>query len=398
MATIPAITGDEVVQSIEYENYYRQRWQTRLARLSPEQQRHLLGLEALRPWPFDLGQLADWLLVSRTELEAARQEIEGLGSSEAIRPLRAEHAQPPAAWLKRHLIEAGKIDPHPATFKRAICNAVDPWLPWLIGGSLRVSGTYWWGRRNAMRPIVERIELDFPNLPPSLEGFRLLHISDFHIDGFQGLSDVVVQLLENQTFDLAVFTGDYRFHIEGCDAKVYPDMQRIVSAIDSRLGIYGSLGNHDHAEFVPRLEDLGIRMLVNESAELRHNDQSFWLLGVDDSHDYDCADLHEAAQGVPLEEFKILLAHAPELMEEAAMYQVQLCLGGHTHGGQICLPNGTPIIFNARCDREYGSGLWKYQDLHGYTSRGIGTSICNVRFFCPPEITVFELKRGEFDV
>jgi hypothetical protein len=84
--------------------------------------------------------------------------------------------------------------------------------------------------------------------------------------------------------------------------------------------------------------------------------------------------------------------HTPELVDEAAAAGVDLYLCGHTHGGQICLPWIGPIIVNANCPRRYARGLWRHRHMQGYTSPGVGTSGVPVRFFCPPEIGVIELR------
>jgi predicted MPP superfamily phosphohydrolase len=140
------------------------------------------------------------------------------------------------------------------------------------------------------------------------------------------------------------------------------------------------------------LERMGIRMLINEGLELRHNQDSLWLIGVDDPHYYGCDDLPGALRGIPPEAFKILLVHTPELIKEAEACGVDLYLCGHTHGGQVCLPLIGPIIANTNCPRQYTRGIWKYKNLQGYTSPGVGTSGVPVRFFCPPEIGLIELR------
>ncbi|MCK7581816.1 MAG: hypothetical protein MZV65_43480 [Chromatiales bacterium] len=69
-------------------------------------------------------------------------------------------------------------------------------------------------------------------------------------------------------------------------------------------------------------------------------------------------------------------------------------LCGHTHGGQICLPGGFPLTWDARCPRRLAAGAWRHGALLGYTSVGAGTSVVNARLNCPPEITVHTLTVG----
>jgi hypothetical protein len=69
-------------------------------------------------------------------------------------------------------------------------------------------------------------------------------------------------------------------------------------------------------------------------------------------------------------------------------------LCGHTHGGQICLPGGYPLTWDARCPRRLAAGAWSYGGMAGYTSVGAGSSVVNARLNCLPEITIHRLCRG----
>ncbi len=116
-------------------------------------------------------------------------------------------------------------------------------------------------------------------------------------------------------------------------------------------------------------------------------------MGVDDPHYYETDNLEKAMTGVSDDTFSILLAHSPEITRQAAYAGVDVYLCGHTHGGQICLPGGQPLIANSRCPHNQCKGAWKYDTMQGYTSRGVGTSSVDVRFNCPPEITIHTLRR-----
>lgn len=259
---------------------------------------------------------------------------------------------------------------------------------------LKAAGLYKVGLTNSLSPEIRQITLQYPSLPYAFDGFRLLHLSDFHIDGVDGLAETLVPLLRKINVDLCVFTGDYRFEDRGLCHAVYPRMRKVIDAISAKHGIWGILGNHDSAEIAYGLEALGVHMLVNESAEIRLNGDALWLAGVDDPFDYHCADLNAALEGVPRDAFKILLAHAPEIYESAAAQGVHLYLTGHTHAGQIRLPMIGSLKHNSHCPKEFSYGLWKYLEMYGYTTSGIGCSSVPVRFHCPPEIGVIELKRG----
>jgi uncharacterized protein len=159
--------------------------------------------------------------------------------------------------------------------------------------------------------------------------------------------------------------------------------------------VYGVLGNHDTVCMVPGMEEMGIRMLLNESETIIRGDQRIHLAGIDDAHYYRVDNIEKAASDFPHDAFSILLSHTPEVYRQAAHADFNLLLSGHTHGGQICLPGSIPITLDSVLPRHMGSGPWRYQNLIGYTSVGAGTVIVPVRLNCYPEITLHHLTCTE---
>ena len=191
-------------------------------------------------------------------------------------------------------------------------------------------------------------------------------------------------MLPDINYDLCVLTGDYRAETFGAYEPALAGMEKICSIL--KRPIYGVLGNHDTIRMVPGLEDMGIRMLLNENHAIKRGDQQIYLAGIDDAHFYRVDNIEKAASGIPVGEFSILLSHTPEVLHQQASYaDFSLLLGGHTHGGQICLPGRIPITLDSVLPRHIGSGSWKYRDMVGYTSAGAGSSIVPARFNCPPE-------------
>ncbi len=268
------------------------------------------------------------------------------------------------------------------------------WMRPLLKFGLSATGLYRRGKQNAVEPQVRTLHLNFPNLPSSFENYTVLHISDFHVDGVPGLTEALKRLLPTLSADLCLVTGDYRFEDRGPCDRVYPLMQQILESISTPDGAYGILGNHDIAEIALRLDPMGLRMLVNEAVEIRRGHQSIWLAGVDDPFDYRCDDLPGTLQTVPVDAFKILMAHSPELYDSAAESGIDLYLCGHTHAGQIRFPLVGSLRNNAECPKEYASGHWQHERMHGHTSAGIGCSALPIRFNCPPEVTLIHLHRS----
>jgi len=123
---------------------------------------------------------------------------------------------------------------------------------------LQITGLYQRGLANALHPIVRHLRLELPNLPPSLDGFRILHLSDLHIDGIDGLAEALADRLAALPVDVCVLTGDYRFEVHGsCDA-IYPRMRTVLSSVNARYGVVGILGNHDCADMAAGLQNVGV--------------------------------------------------------------------------------------------------------------------------------------------
>jgi uncharacterized protein len=268
-------------------------------------------------------------------------------------------------------------------------------IPRLLKIGLNATGLYARGVKNALAPVVRTLCLDFDNLPAAFNGFQILHLSDFHIDGNSALADRLVSAIRGLKPDLCVFTGDYRFESRGPSDGVYPLMRSIICSITSKHGVFGILGNHDAAEIAFALEDMGVRMLVNEAVAIGKGSTPLWLAGVDDPFDYRCDDLPGALSPVPPQGFKILLAHTPDLYEEAANRAVDLYLCGHTHAGQIRFPLIGALHHNSKTPRTYAYGHWKRKQMHGYTTAGVGCSALPVRFNCSPEVALIELRSSD---
>jgi hypothetical protein len=234
-------------------------------------------------------------------------------------------------------------------------------------------------------------------LPPAFDGFQILHLSDLHIDGVDGLTETLAPVLGALRPDVCVMTGDYRFEDDGPTDGVYPRMRSIVSSISAKRGIFAILGNHDVSEIAFALDEMGIQMLVNEAIEISQGGASLWLAGLDDSFDYRCDDLPGTLESVPPSAFKILLSHSPDLYVEAAKRDIQVYLCGHTHAGQIRLPKIGSLRHNSPCPKGFSYGYWTHGGMQGYTSPGIGCSALPVRYNCPPEIVVIELRHSSSD-
>jgi hypothetical protein len=255
---------------------------------------------------------------------------------------------------------------------------------------LRLTGLYGRGHRNTEQIRTRHNNIQLSGLSASVSGFTVLHISDMHADMNPGPMLRLIEILNELKYDICVLTGDFRGETFGPYDQALEGIAQVRQHIKGP--VYGVLGNHDSIRMVPAMEEMGIRMLLNESETLVCGDQRIHLAGIDDAHYYRADDIPGVAPALPHGELSILLSHTPEIYQKAAQAGFKVLLSGHTHGGQICLPGSIPITLDAALPRRMGAGAWQYNGMAGYTSTGVGSCIVPVRFNCPPEITLHHLQ------
>ncbi len=263
-------------------------------------------------------------------------------------------------------------------------------LLWIFQLFLKLTGVYKKGFANAKNIEIKNVTLIFEDLPPAFNGFKILHISDLHIGAIEGLEDILIRIIRPLSFDLCVITGDFRLDTTGSFGQVIPAMKKLLETVHPEYGVLAVLGNHDTYKIVEFLEPSGMRFLLNETINIEKENQRLRITGTDDTFYYYTDMAMHALEDTP-GEFSIALSHTSELSDVAAENHYKLYLCGHTHGGQICLPGGIPVISHQKGNRERVRGFWQHNGMTGYTSPGAGVSGIPLRFNCPPEITVFEL-------
>ncbi len=256
---------------------------------------------------------------------------------------------------------------------------------------LVLKATFLWNRgmRNALDVRVVERELCLPELPAALDGFRILHLSDLHLDFHPDFAVRLAAVVAPLQVDVCMITGDFRHMTYGPHEPVLAAMEPLMQALSAP--VYGILGNHDPLEILQPLEEMGITMLMNEGLHVGEGARSFFLAGVDDPHYYRAHDLGKASADAG-DGFRILLSHSTEPFREARDLGYHVMLSGHTHGGQICLPAGLFRLNNARSPRHMVQGHWSAGSLQGYTSSGAGCVGVPVRFNCPAEVVIQTLR------
>lgn len=248
-------------------------------------------------------------------------------------------------------------------------------------------------------PDVTRRTLMFPDLPPGLDGLRLLHLSDVHA-GIHMEQDKMEELVAQANAlgaDLIVQTGD----MIDIDPDYIPPYVRAFRELRAPLGVVTVLGNHDRytgeAAVIRGVRDAGQVFVRNGAHVIERRGAALALVGIDDPRNWKADDpqphdIDLALRRTPPGAFKILLAHRPGAFDGAAQRGLPLTLAGHIHGGQIYLPvvGWSP----GRLITKYVMGHFRQGASQLYVSRGIGVVGVPIRVFVPPEIALLELRRA----
>ena len=238
---------------------------------------------------------------------------------------------------------------------------------------------------------VERHPVYLRRLPPALDGLKIVHLSDIHHSGFTGREQIerAVEAANSLRPDLVALTGDYISH----ERQYAAPCAEMLGKLRARRGVYAVLGNHDNWVDAPLITDLfqlaGIHVLNNEGLRFEDRGASFWLAGVNDTM-VGLEDLPLALAGSRADELKLLLAHNPVILRRAARAGVDLVLAGHTHGGQVTWRSERSA--SGRVRRRILRGLGRRGGTQIYVTRGVGTVVLPVRYGCPPEVSLLELR------
>lgn len=256
------------------------------------------------------------------------------------------------------------------------------------------------------RITVEEVEIKSAKLPEAFNNYRIVQLSDFHIGTYASSPITVERIVERVNSihpDLVVFTGD----LVNSAASEIDGFKDMLSRIKAKDGVYSVLGNHDYCLYrvykypdspekqlskVIRTEgEIGWRMLHNEAIQIKRDNDSIAIIGVDNAGGGmfpDKSDLSKAVAGLPANEFKILLSHDPSHWRREVLLKsdIDLMLAGHTHAMQFRIGNWSPSKWSYP---EWG-GLYKEGERMLYVSTGIGENIA-FRFGAWPQIVDIRL-------
>ena len=271
--------------------------------------------------------------------------------------------------------------------------APDPTRRRMIAGGLAcvAAGVAAKGVYDGVRlPDVVEVELEFPDLPPAFDGYRIVQLSDLHVSAAARTDRTagIVRMVNALKPDLVAITGDF---VDGTAERRRADVAPLAD-LRAADGVVGCTGNHEYYSgwgvWRGVLRELGVRVLENERVLLRRGNDTLAVIGENDPVSHD-SDIRAVAAMAPEGAFRILLAHRPTRLEEHAAYGVRLQLSGHTHGGAVLGIDR----FVARANEGHVRGLYREHGLALYVNSGTGQwAGFPTRLGVSPEITCLTLR------
>ncbi len=237
---------------------------------------------------------------------------------------------------------------------------------------------------------LTRTELGVERAVLGRDRYRIVHLSDLHLERFGRREERMVQLVREARPQLILLTGDLVNAREGLET-----LDRVLRLLQAEAPVYG-VGGHTDTKFVTKeaFRRAGVPFLEDESVLLPGEGRGLRLAG---QQIYPLRPLREILRGLSDDAYTVFLHHSPDAVDELrareAGQRVDLFLCGHTHGGQVCLPFWGAILTFAKHHKAYERGRYDVDGVAMYVNRGVGVQGLPVRFLARPEVAVIDLVR-----
>lgn len=260
--------------------------------------------------------------------------------------------------------------------------------------------------------FVSRYKIKNSKIPDSFNGFKIMHLSDWHCTMYgrnnKRLINLINRKINKEKIDIVVITGDFIIR----QKRDYRPAIEFISKIQSD-NIYFVYGNHEMAlsnkellDFKEKLQNIGVIVLENEKVEIVKDSELINLYGFSYkfSHIASRKDLTEQVIEkyqndynklvgiIDISKYNILLSHDPMDFEVYARMGFDLIFSGHLHGGGIrFFEIGVATARKNWFFTRLAAGIHSRYNSKMIVSRGVGNSTRPIRVFDPPEISITTL-------
>lgn len=242
---------------------------------------------------------------------------------------------------------------------------------------------------------VREYRITNKKIPNSLNGLKIIHISDLHFGSTMFNENVkeIENMINIRKPDLVVFTGDLINKDYKLKSKEQEKLITYLKGIDASLGKYAILGDQDNELVSTIFNQSGFTILRNEYELIyKNNNDSIQLIGlttkdqdINKAYSYFKEENHNANI------YTITLVHKPDTTDEIINHPTDLILAGHSHNGNIRIPFINYPLYKYDGAKKYNQEYYKINNTKLYISSGLGTTN-GFRLFCRPSINFYRLS------
>lgn len=272
-----------------------------------------------------------------------------------------------------------------------------------------ICGTIYYSRYIATSGlVVKEYKVTNSQIPKSFHGTKVIHISDLHYKTTYFKDDVkkMVAKINQLKPDIVVLTGDLLDKNTNYQNDDFTELAAALKDIDVTIDKYAITGNHDtkFTEWETVIKNSGFTNL-NDHHDIIYNNslKPILIAGLSsnlnnlkeindrmkETTDY-LTSIKGQEQKDNIPNYRILLIHEPDYLNEIDYHQFQLILGGHSHNGQIRIP-GVGAIVLPKGAKTYYKEHYQLDHTELFISSGLGTSSYPYRLFNKPSINLYRL-------
>ena len=249
---------------------------------------------------------------------------------------------------------------------------------------------------------IHAVTLNVSHWSKDLDGFKIVAVSDIHggsNDATEQRLRYLTEQVNAQNPDIIVLPGDFVSQVNGKSSDLKMPIETVaenIRAMRAKYGVYAVIGNHDwwydEKRVRAALENVGIKVLNNETFSFPVKNQTVTILGIEDFWKHRAVPIQDAMSKINPQENIIAVTHNPDSFDQTPD-SIALVIAGHTHGGQVWIPvYGAPVAVS---QRKYYVSHYVENGRNLFVTSGFGTTGPPIRFLVPPEIAVITLNAAE---